>query len=31
MKSGGISQSDAVYTGDQSTVCGIISGKLKFI
>jgi len=27
MKSGGISQSDAVYTGDQSMVCGILPGN----
>jgi hypothetical protein len=27
MKSGGISQSDAVLTGDQSMVCGILQGN----
>jgi len=28
MKSGGISQSNAVFTGDQSIICGIIPGDL---
>ncbi len=27
MKSGGISQSDAVFTGDQSMICGILLGN----
>jgi len=31
MKSGGISQSNAVFTGDQSIICGIIPGDLFYL
>ncbi len=31
MKSGQVSQSNAVYTGDTSMTCGIISGKILIL
>ena len=31
MKSGKVNQSDAVYTGDTSMTCGIISGKILIL